>query len=355
MTADKGRREGHGRITRAVLVALAVVGAFLIILPIATGLPGKSDATGNLMTAFRPQMSNAALAQGQTDQQTMAAMGQQLNAGMIPALATQMHMTPQQLSAYIGSNYAAVGKGMTEFGTILPFFGNIQATMQAQQANFQLADQIPTGYMAPTTMSVLFIIPGVLLLLIGGLGLSRRGSARKMLAAGTAVGLVIVGGLLSVSMYGKASAADTMTAAFKPIFATQSVQQARANTNTVTAMATQFTQQALPGLATALHVTPVQLTGMMTKDFPAVASGVAQLPQIVQRMETATGLIESNVNNYNQSASIPWSPGSMIAMFWLMMVPGLLVLALGAGALALTQRRRTLVLPQLRRHGAAHV
>jgi hypothetical protein len=94
---------------------------------------------------------------------------------------------------------------------------------------------------------------------------------------------------------------------------------------------------------------------MMSKDFPAVASGVAQLPQIVQRMSTATGLIESNVGNYNQSASIPWAPGSMVAMFWFMMVPGLLAFGLGAVALAFTHGRRSLVLPLARRHGPAHI
>ena len=152
----------------------------------------------------------------------------------------------------------------------------------------------------------------------------------------------------------KASAADDMTTAFKPIFATQSVQQAAAYTSDVQAMSVEFTQKALPGLATALHMTPAQMSAMMTQAFPAVATGVAQLPTIVQRMRTATGLIGSNVENYNQSASIPWSPGSMVAMFWLMMLPALLVLAVGAGALALTGRSGAASQPLPRLRGAYH-
>ncbi len=354
MMATTKLESNHKVVTRAALVALAVIGAFLIILPLATGLPGKSAATGNMMNAFRPHMSSASLAQNQADQQTMTAMVRQLETGMIPALAAQMHMTPQQLSAYLAGNYPSVGKGMTEFGTIVPFFRNLQATMQAQQVNFQQADQIPTAFLPPTTMTSLFIVPGALLLLFGLVGLYRPKYGRKLVAAGSAVGLIVIAGLFSVSMYGKASAADEMTAAFKPIFTTQSVQYARAYTDTVRAMSTEFTQQALPGIATALHVTPAQLTGMMAKDFPAVAAGVVQLPQIVQRMATSTQLIQANVNNFNQSASIPWSPGSMVAMFWLMMVPGLLAFGLGAGALAFTQGRRTLVTPQRRTHGALH-
>ncbi len=354
MRAVPDNQPAHSRIRRGALLAVAVIGAFLIVLPLATSLPSKSAASGTMMAAFRPQMSNAALAQGSADQQTMSAMAQQLNAGMIPALAAQMHMTPQQLSAYLATNYPSVGKGMAEFGSILPFFGNIQSTMAAQQQNFQQADQIPTGFLAPTTMSVLFIIPGALLLMLGLLGIARPRYARGLLAAGGAVGLIMAIGLLSVSMYGKASAADTMTSAFKPIFATQNVQQARADTNTVQAMSTEFTQKALPGLATALHLAPAQLAGMMTKDFPAVAAGVTQLPAIVQRMQTATGLIEGNVDNFNQSASIPWSPGSMVAMFWFMMIPALLAAGLGLTAIGFTRRHGALMLPTRRPHGAVH-
>lgn len=344
MVAASKYEPNHRMLTRAVLAALVVLGAFLIVLPLAIGLPGKSAASGILMNAFRPQMSSTALAQSRTDAQTMSAMTTQLDTQMIPALAAQMHMTPQQLSAYLAGNFPAVGKGLAEVGTILPFFRSLEATMQAQQTNFQQADQIPTGFLPPTTMSALYIVPGVLLLLIGGIGLYRPRYARRFVAAGSAVGLVLVAGLFSISMYGKASSADTMTTAFKPIFTTQSVQNARAYTTTVEAMSTQFAQQTLPAVAAALHMTPLQLNALVAKDFPAVAAGVTQLPQIVGRMETATRLIQANVDNFNQSASIPWAPGSMVAMFWFMMIPGLLAFVLGAGALALTQPRRSVAL-----------
>jgi hypothetical protein len=336
MATEANGEHTRGLVQRIALVAMVVIGAFLIVLPLATRLPSKSAATGDMMTAFRPQMTDAALAQGAADGQTMAAMGQQLNTGMIPALAQQMKMTPDQMSAYLGTNFPAVGKGMAEFNTILPFFGNLQATMQAQQANYQQADQIPTGFLPPTSMTWLFVLPGAAFVLLGLFGLARPRLGRAMIAGAGVVGIVLVVGLLAVSMYGKASSADTMTTAFSPVFATQNVQQARADTNTVEAMSAQFTQQALPGLATALHMTPTQMSAMLTQQFPAVATGVAQLPQIVQRMETATSLIEGNVDNYNQSAAIPWSPGSMVAMFWLMMAPAVLAVVLAAGALLAT-------------------
>ena len=55
-------------------------------------------------------------------------------------------------------------------------------------------------------------------------------------------------------------------------------------------------------------------------------------------MDAATSLIEGNVDNYNQSASIPWAPGSMVTMVWLMMVPALLAIAFAAGGLLFAGR-----------------
>ncbi len=338
-TVPTGRT--RGMVKRIALGAMVVIGAFLIVFPLATNLPGKSSATGEMMTAFRPQMATTALAQGVTDGQVMAAMGQQLNTQMLPALAAQLHMTPAQLSAFLASNYPAVGKGLAEFGTILPFFGNLNATMQAQQSNFQLADQIPTGFMPPTSMTWLFVVPGGVLALFGLFGLALPRSGRRFIAASGAVGLIVVIGLFSVSMYAKATAADQMTTAFAPVFSAASVQQARADTNTVTAMATQFTSQTLPGVAAALHMTPAQMNLFVAQKFPAVAAGMTQMPLILQRMQTATTLIEQNVSNYNQSASIPWSPGSMVSMFWFMMVSGLLAIVFAAGALLVTVGRGT--------------
>src|ERR1022692_734484 len=271
---------GHTRrlAQRIALAAMVVIGAFLVVLPLTTNLPAKSSATGDMMAAFRPAMTTSALAQSATDQRTMSAMGQQVTTAMLPALAAQLHMTPAQLTAYMAANDPAVATGLAQLGTIMPFFSNLEATMQAQQSNFQQADQIPTGFLAPTTMTWLFIVPGGVLLVFGLFGLVRPRVARRMVAASGAVGVVLVIGLLSVSMFTKATAADQLTGAFAPVFSAQNVQQARTDTNTVAAMATQFAQQAMPSFATALHMTPAQMSELVATQFPAVATGAAQLP-----------------------------------------------------------------------------
>jgi hypothetical protein len=336
---------GRGIFTRAVLVVVALIGLFLIVLPLATNLPGKSDASGQMMSAFRPQMSDTALAVAADDQKVMVAMGDQLSTKMLPDLAQQLKMTPEQLSAYIGQNFPATAKGMAQFPAMTQFFDNLGSTMRAQQSNFQQADQIPTSFLPPTSMTLLFVLPGALLVIAGLFGLARPARVRAAFAGAAVVSLVTVVGLLSVSMYSKASAADEMTTAFKPIFAAQNVQQAQAYAASAQAMGTDLSTRVLPGIAQSLNVTPQQLAASMQTNYPAVAAGVTLMPQILQRMQSATGLIAAQASNFDMSASIPWSPGSMVTMFWMMMVPALLGLAVGVGGVALVSRRPTAMQP----------
>lgn len=341
-----------GWVARAASLALAVIGAFLIVLPLATGLPGKSDASGRLMTAFRPAMTTTALAQAAADQQIVTTTAGQLSSTVLPALAAQLHVTPAQLSAQLAAGSPAFAKGMSDLPAISTGFGGLLATMQAQQSNFQQADQIPTGFMAPTSMTWLFVIPGAVLLVLGGLGTVRPSWARRALVAGGALGLVMVIGLISVSMYGKASAADEMNAAFKPVFAPGAVQQTVAWSQEAQAMTTQLTHEVLPDLAAAMHVTPAQLSATLATSYPAVATGLAEMPAIVERMAGSSAVIAANADNYAQTASIPWAPGSMVLMFWFMMAPALVGVVIGVGALAAPGPR--VAVAGLRPHGVTH-
>jgi len=344
----------HGTAVRAALWVAAVLGAFLIVFPLAIGLPGKSAASGDLMSAMRPMMTDQALAQGRADQSTMASMSSQLTGKMIPTLATQLGMTPQQLNAYFGQNLPATARGLGEVGTLQASFGGMQSLMEQQQANFRQADQIPTSFMPPTTMTSLFLVPGIVLVLVAAIGLVRPRRARQMVAATGVVAIVMSAGLLATSMYGKASAADEMTAAFRPVFAASSIQQTQALTADASAMATELTQKALPAFAAALHVSPSQLAAGMATSYPAVTAGMQELPGIIGRMDGAATLIATQKDNFDQTAAIPWTPGSMVGVFWSMMAPALLILVVAAGTLLAAtgtapQARRTVLRP-----GAQH-
>jgi hypothetical protein len=331
--ARRPAAESHSStLQRVALAAMAVIGAFLVAFPLAIGLPGKTAASRDLMNAMRPQLSTTGLAQARTDTQTVRAMASQLSTDMLPTLGAQLHMTPQQLQAYLTTGFPAVASGVAQVDGILARATGLQATMAAEQSNFRQADQIPTGFLPPTAMTWLFVAPGLVLLVIAGLGILRPAQARRLLAAGAAVGLALSVGLLATTLYAKASAADDLNTAFTPVFATAGVQQIHADTTTVASMSTELSQKALPAIAQALGMSATQLDQLVAGRFPAVATGLNELPQIVQRMQTSAALIEGNAGNFRQVTAIPWTSGTMVTLYWFMMVPALLILVVGAGA-----------------------
>ena len=325
-------------LDRLLPAVVALIGVFLFAFPLAINLFGKTSSTRDLMDAMRPQMSDTALAQNSTDLATVSAMATQLQTQMLPALATQLHMTQDQLNAFLGQNLPATAQGMSALPATMDNMTSMASLMKAQQANYQQADRIPLTSVPPTTMPWLFMIPGAVLAFAGGLALLRPRYVRAALATGGIVGLALVGGLLAASLAPKAQAADDMIGAFKPVFATPAVQQLRTETNTMAAMTQEFTTTGMTQFSAALHITPAQLQQMMVSTYPAVASGVAQMPGILQRMQTTTALVESQAGNYGQAAAIPWENSSMMTLFWFMMVPAIGLVILAAAGLLTEQR-----------------
>jgi hypothetical protein len=178
--------------------------------------------------------------------------------------------------------------------------------LAAQQQNFHKADAIPTKNLPATTVHWLFVILGVVAIGIALAGfIFRRRLAGSMLVVAAVVGLAVIAVSLILSVPTKAKAVDQMTDAFRPVFTTQGAAQTRAYLTTVEAMDKQLTAQAVPGLAALLKVTPAQLEASLGQNFPAVATGLTQMPQILTRFDGLVTLIERNVKNFQLADSIP--------------------------------------------------
>ena len=159
-------------------VVAAVVGAALIVLPLALNVPGKTKAVDGLTNAFRPAFTEPGTAQLRTDFDTVQAMDEELEGEMLPALATQLKVSPTQLEELLGKEYPAFAAGLAALPESLPRFDGLVGGIEANQANFNDADSIPWASTNTTTLLWLFIVPGGLLLLVGGISLFVMRSAR---------------------------------------------------------------------------------------------------------------------------------------------------------------------------------
>lgn len=330
----------------AILAGVAAVGALLFVFPFATGLISKTQGveslTGNLRAAFEPQ----ALEQTRADMNTIQAMADQLQAQTLPALPAALEMSPEQFQQFMGQNFPDVATGVGQLDTILPRFQNLVTGLDAQAPNFRAADEIPTNFLPSTTVPLLFLIPGALLVvlaagaLVFGRNLSRTTLSRATLVASVVTGLVFVGAPWVLSVPAKASAVDDLTSAFDQVFTDEGAASIRADFTVIEKMADQLQTQTVPALMQGLRMDPTQFQAFMVENFPAVADGMAQLDDILPRFAGLVTGIDQNVGNFQQAASIPTAEHATTTLTWWFVLPGIALIILGgAGLLTGTSAR----------------
>ncbi len=203
-------------MARKVFWAVVAVGMMLIVAPFALGIPSKASAGQRMMDGFRPLMQQTnvdktatyyndvfvplgqvvpAMSQANIDKfstyvQGFTAMGVDAQ-NLIPALATAMNMTPEQVQGFMAAQFPAMSQILQnlpamqkDFDGLVTLMGNnvgifeqvpaglahyepLVKTMQANVANYHEADQLP----AMGLFTWFFVVPGILLVGLGALGL----------------------------------------------------------------------------------------------------------------------------------------------------------------------------------------
>lgn len=332
-------------IRRIAAVLVLLTGAFWLVSPFALGYSDKTAAVGDLTDDFRPVFTDAGLEQTNADIGTVNAFVTQFQEEAVPALAQQLGISPEELVSTLGQQYPEVGAGMQQLPESLPYFTGMVDQLNQQQDNFHDADAIPTGFLPPETVHWLFVVLGIVTLLLGGFLLRTRptdsgrpaGSGLPITVA--ALGAAVVAITLLISVPQKTQAVDEMTDAFRPVFTHPGAQQSRDYLTAIQKMNDQLGGEALPGLAQMMGVAPDQFAASLGEQFPDVATGLQEMPDILARFDTLVGKIENNVDTFQQSDAIPTQSQPTTWLVAQLLVPaGVLVIA-GCGGLLGSRRR----------------
>ncbi|MGH9042112.1 MAG: hypothetical protein ACRDZ3_17980 [Acidimicrobiia bacterium] len=323
-------------------LALGIVLAIGAVMAVgALSLPAKTQGVDDLTNAFRPAFTAASLTQTRRDMDTVKAMATELDAKAIPALAAQLGATPDQFRANLAAGFPAVGAGMRQLPTILPYFDGVVGGLEAQAANFRLADAIPAKPFPATLVTYLFLLPGLALAAAAALGLLRPARFRTVaLGVAATVGVVLIVAPLALSVPKKTQAVDNLTNAFRPAFSAEGARTSRAHMDTVQSMADELTGKALPALAAQLKVTPDQLAKSLAANFPAVATGVDRLGTILPRFQALVAGVERNGSNFTLADSIPTGSTPTTLLHWLFVIPAGVLVATGSAGLLAARRVR---------------
>lgn len=181
--------------TKATLLwPVLVIGVVLIAMPFAISLPSRASHGQSMIDSFRPIMQPAAVKstadyynQTFVHLRPVAVIGTQA-AGEAPklvaALATQLHLTPTRVQQFLGSQFPAMATLLGGLPQLVPIFTNVGPgldhykplvdTMQANVTNYHEIASLPNFRL----FTWFFVIPGVLLVLLGSLALVSARQSR---------------------------------------------------------------------------------------------------------------------------------------------------------------------------------
>lgn len=290
--SDNGRR---------FVVGLAVLGAALVLAPVLMGMFSEAPAGAEMLDEFTPFMSEHRLDGFSGHLGTIDAAVAELDAAGVRASNSDYSTFSEQ--------WPAIDADMT--GLMDRVHGNLD--------NYEAMASLPSFRLFPW----FFLVPGAVVLLAAGvtLRLGRWTWAARASVALAAVSLIAIP--LVFGMFSRGPKGGEMMRAFENLETTENVARIQGYFADMAVGQGAIRLQVVPALEAAGR-TPAEVA----EEFPATTRLNAQWVPILVDMTPMIGAMSDNVDNYDAIRSMP--PFSLFG--WAFLVPGVLVLALGAAA-----------------------
>lgn len=308
-----------------------LVGAGLVALTLISNLFAVGPAFEDLITDFRPALTQASIDTAKADIAGMSAVQEEFTTKLAPALSQQLKMTPAQFDGFVSAQFPAVAAGMGALPTVVPTFDGLINTLDKQRPLFASADAIPTESLPATTVPWALLGAGILVFLIG---LAMLRSPKAGGAVALVVGLLLLVLPLVLSLPAKASDADQLNANLEPVYNQTLVDNAAGALGTIGAMGDEMQTKMLPALATQLKMSPEQLQTFLGTNFPATAKALQTMPASMERFNGLVKVFDENLGNYETL-----KPVGLERLILILMVSGGVVATLGAVTVVASRKK----------------
>ena len=125
------------RSPKAGGAAALVVGLLLLVLPFALSLPSKAADADQLNANLKPVYTQALVNNATGALGTIGAMGTEMKTKMLPALATQLKMSPEQLQTFLGSNFPATAQALQTMPASMERFNGLVKVFDTNLGNYE--------------------------------------------------------------------------------------------------------------------------------------------------------------------------------------------------------------------------
>lgn len=303
----------HRRIESGVVV---LGGLALIAVALIAQLFTRAPAFERLTDEFRPAMTASAIDTMGSDLSMMQGIGTEMQADVMPAFAQTFGMTPEDFSAYAEANFPAFSAGMQQMPGITESFMGFASSLDAQRANFEAADAIPTKSLPATLLPWGFLVAGLIALAAGVLMLKLRAGAYIALV----LGVMLVVAPLLMSWISKASKADDLNIGLRPLMTTEQVVASEGALALMGDMAAEMNTSMLPAIAGQLGMSVPDLQAYMGENFPATGEAMASMDGALARFDGMVATMSANIDDYNTIKPLKLEP-----LVWILLAVGLIV------------------------------
>lgn len=287
-------------VAAAILLALAVVLGLAAAMEWSVGV--RAERVSDLV---RPELTDAGLASHRHDFEATKAALFALRDDVLPAIARSAGLLPDQLESEVSENYPATGKLLQEIDEIVPFAEQGVANLERNQDEFRNADAFPIAGLPSYSLAILDL--GLTLVLaIAGIMLWRDAGAsgRKLAISATfAVAVVLVIVPVALGIPAKTRDAQAVLDSLNPAPAV--VTRTEAALATAEEGFTEFQEELLPDLATALGTTPATLEATIVTEFPETADALNDTPGIMSRYEERVAIRTNGAPEIRKLKDVP--------------------------------------------------
>lgn len=148
---------------RVWAILAAVLGAVLLIVTFALNLPQKAADADELNDNLKPIYTQELIDGAQDSLAVVAAMGEEMQGTMLPDLAAQLGMNPDELNAFLGENFPATAQALQTMPDSLERFEGFVGIFAVNLDNYETIK--PVSF---TPIIWMMVIGGILILLAGG-------------------------------------------------------------------------------------------------------------------------------------------------------------------------------------------
>jgi hypothetical protein len=138
----------------------------MIIAPVAMSMTQKASDADQMNSNLKPVYTQQTVTQGTQALQVVTAMGTEMQTTMLPAVASQLKMTPAQFQTFVSANFPATATALQSLPQATQRFNAMISAFKAHLNDY--------GTLKPVALLPIvwtMIAGGIGLVLIGGAGL----------------------------------------------------------------------------------------------------------------------------------------------------------------------------------------